>query len=184
MPEDIAQILYSEEDISRRVSELGAQITADYAEFSNAGDPIVCICVLRGAAMFMSDLIRKINLPVRVDFMAVSSYGAAAKSSGVVRIQKDLCDSIEGAHVVIVEDIIDSGLTLSYLRKNLMSRHPKSVEIAAFLFKQRKGGASKDMAKYVGFDCPDEFIVGYGLDYAEHYRNLPYIGVLRPEVYK
>lgn len=181
---DIAQILYTEEEIAERVAELGAAITSDYYECSQAGDPIICICVLRGAAIFMSDLTRRIDLPIQMDHMAVSSYGTAAKSSGTVRIQKDLSDSIEGAHVIIAEDIIDSGLTLSYLRKDLMSRGPKSVEVAALLYKDREGGASRDLARYIGFVCPDEFIVGYGLDYAERYRNLPYIGVLKPEIYQ
>ena len=179
MHPDLKSVLYTEEQLQARVQELGAQITADYAD---AHDLIV-ISVLRGAAIYMADLVRAINLPLEMDYMAVSSYGAASKSSGVVRIIKDLSSHIEGRDVIIAEDILDSGLTLKYLSRTLASRQPRSLEVAALL---RKQGAQKtDIAcKYVGFECPDEFIVGYGLDYAERYRNLPYIGVLDPSVYK
>ena len=140
------------------------------------------VSVLRGAAIFMADLARAIKLPVEMDYMAISSYGNGAKSSGVVRILKDLTSEIEGRHVIVAEDILDSGLTLKYLLKNLSSRCPASLEVATLLRKKTKAQADID-CRYVGFECPDEFIVGYGLDYAERYRNLPYIGVLRPELY-
>ena len=177
---DIQEVLFTQEDLARRVGEIGAAITRDYA--SAAGDGIVLVSVLRGAAIFMADLARAIELPIEMDYMAISSYGNGAKSSGVVRILKDLTSEIEGRHVIVAEDILDSGLTLKYLTKTLLSRNPRSLEIAALL---RKQGAQKTdiECKYVGFECPDEFIVGYGLDYAERYRNLPYIGILKPELY-
>lgn len=178
MHPDLKSILYTEDELRERIAQIGRQITADYAD---AHDLIV-ISVLRGAAIYMSDLVRSIELPLEMDYMAVSSYGAATKSSGVVRIIKDLSSHIEGRDVIIAEDILDSGLTLKYLTKTLASRNPRSLEIAALL---RKEGTQKTdiECKYVGFDCPNEFIVGYGLDYAERYRNLPYIGVLDPKVY-
>ncbi|MGI6033015.1 MAG: hypoxanthine phosphoribosyltransferase [Coriobacteriales bacterium] len=178
MHPDLKAVLYSEQELQDRVAEMGAQITKDYAD---AHDLIV-ISVLRGAAIYMADLVRAIELPLEMDYMAVSSYGAATKSSGVVRIIKDLSSHIEGRDVIIAEDILDSGLTLKYLTKTLASRNPRSLEIAALL---RKQGAQKTdiECKYVGFECPPEFIVGYGLDYAERYRNLPYIGILDPSVY-
>lgn len=177
---DIAEILFTEDEIARRVNEIGAEITRDYAEAADEG--IVLISVLRGAAIFMADLARRIDLPVEMDYMAVSSYGNGAKSSGVVRILKDLTSEIEGRHVLVAEDILDSGLTLKYLLKNLASRHPASIEVATLLRKKTLAQAKID-CKYIGFECPDQFIVGYGLDYAERYRNLPYIGVLKPEIY-
>lgn len=177
---DIAEVLFTEDEIARRVDEIGAQITRDYAEATDEG--IVLVSVLRGAAIFMADLARRIELPVEMDYMAVSSYGDGAKSSGVVRILKDLASEIEGRHVVVAEDILDSGLTLKYLLKNLASRHPASLEVATLLRKKTLAQA-KIECKYIGFECPDRFIVGYGLDYAERYRNLPYIGVLKPEMY-
>ena len=180
MHNDIAEVLFTEEDIARRVDEIGAQITRDYAEAADEG--IVLVSVLRGAAIFMADLARRIELPVEMDYMAVSSYGDGARSSGVVRILKDLASEIEGRHVVVAEDILDSGLTLKYLLKNLASRHPASLEVATLLRKKTLAQA-KIECKYIGFECPDRFIVGYGLDYAERYRNLPYIGVLKPEMY-
>lgn len=175
--EDIDRILFTEEDLADRVREMGAQITEDYA-----GEEIVVISVLRGAAIFMADLVREIKLPLEMDYMAISSYGNGAKSSGVVRILKDLTSSIEGRHVLIAEDILDSGLTLRYLIKNLESRGPKSIQVATLLRKDTPNQADIE-CRYVGFECPDEFIVGYGLDYAERYRNLPYIGVLKKEIY-
>lgn len=178
--DDIAEILFTEEDIARRVDEIGAAITKDYADCAEEG--VVLISVLRGAAIFMADLARKIDLPVEMDYMAISSYGNGAKSSGVVRILKDLSSQIEGRHVIVAEDILDSGLTLTYLLKNLASRRPASLEVATLLRKRTRAQAKIDCA-YVGFECPDEFIVGYGLDFAERYRNLPYIGILKPEVY-
>ena len=178
MHPDVTRILYTQQQLQQRVHELGQAITADYAD----ADGLIVISVLRGAAIYMADLVRAIELPLEMDYMAVSSYGAATKSSGVVRIIKDLSSHIEGRDVIIAEDILDSGLTLKYLTKTLASRQPKSLEIAALL---RKQGAQKTdiECKYVGFECPDEFIVGYGLDYAERYRNLPYIGVLSSAVY-
>lgn len=180
MHNDIAEVLFTEDEIARRVDEIGVQITRDYAEAADEG--IVLVSVLRGAAIFMADLARRIELPVEMDYMAVSSYGDGAKSSGVVRILKDLASEIEGRHVVVAEDILDSGLTLKYLLKNLASRHPASLEVATLLRKKTLAQA-KIECKYIGFECPDRFIVGYGLDYAERYRNLPYIGVLKPEMY-
>lgn len=178
--QDVSQVLFTEEDIARRVSEIGAEITRDYADVADEG--IVLISVLRGAAIFMADLARKIELPLEMDYMAISSYGNGAKSSGVVRILKDLSSQIEGRHVIIAEDILDSGLTLTYLMKNLHSRGPASIEVATLL--RKKTRAQADITcRYIGFECPDEFIVGYGLDYAERYRNLPYIGILKPELY-
>lgn len=180
MHNDIAEVLFTEDEIARRVDEIGAQITRDYAEAADEG--IVLVSVLRGAAIFMADLARRIELPVEMDYMAVSSYGDGARSSGVVRILKDLASEIEGRHVVVAEDILDSGLTLKYLLKNLASRHPASLEVATLLRKKTLA-QTKIECKYIGFECPDRFIVGYGLDYAERYRNLPYIGVLKPEMY-
>ena len=180
MHNDIAEVLFTEDEIARRVDEIGAQITRDYAEAADEG--IVLVSVLRGAAIFMADLARRIELPVEMDYMAVSSYGDGARSSGVVRILKDLASEIEGRHVVVAEDILDSGLTLKYLLKNLASRHPASLEVATLLRKKTLAQA-KIECKYIGFECPDRFIVGYGLDYAERYRNRPYIGVLKPEMY-
>lgn len=174
---DISHIIVSEDDIRRRVTELGEAISRDYGD-----QPVLLIAVLRGAALFLADLARSITAPVELDFMAVSSYGSATKSSGVVRIIKDLDETIEGRHVLVVEDILDSGLTLKYLLKNLASRKPESLEVVTLLHKAGKQSVPID-CKYVGFEVPDEFVVGYGLDYAERYRNLPYIGVLKPEVY-
>ena len=177
MHQDISHVLYSQEDIAACTKRMGAQISADYA-----GKKLLLVTVLKGAFIFMADLVRAIDGDVEIDFMAVSSYGAEAKSSGVVRIIKDLEASVEGRHVLIVEDILDSGLTLKYLMKNIRSRRPLSTEIAALLLKEGKQQTDLN-CKYVGFICPDEFVVGYGLDYAENYRNLPYIGVLHPAVY-
>lgn len=177
---DIQEVLFTQEDLARRVGEIGAAITRDYA--SAAGDGIVLVSVLRGAAIFMADLARAIELPIEMDYMAISSYGNGAKSSGVVRILKDLTSEIEGRHVIVAEDILDSGLTLKYLLKNLSSRNPASIAVATLLRKKTEAQADID-CRYVGFECPDEFIEGYGLDYAERYRNLPYIGILKPELY-
>lgn len=178
MHDDIAKVLLDAETIRARVRELGEQLSRDYA-----GKNPVLICILKGAAIFMADLVRNISVPVRMDFMAISSYGAAVRTSGVVRILKDLDSSIEGQHVVIVEDIVDSGLTLTYLLDNLQSRQPASLRTCVLLDKpgQRRVPLKAD---YVGFEIPDEFVVGYGLDYAENYRHLPYIGVLKAEVYE
>jgi hypoxanthine phosphoribosyltransferase len=177
MHPDLDHIVLTEDEIQRRVAELGEEISRDYGEES-----ILLIAVLRGAALFVADLSRAITSPIEIDFMAVSSYGSSTESSGVVRIIKDLEELIEGRNVLVVEDIIDTGLTLKYLLKNLASRKPKTLEIVSLLYKKDKQRVPIS-CKYVGFDVPDEFVVGYGLDYAENYRNLPYIGVLRPEIY-
>ena len=175
---DVERVLFSKDDIAAIVKRMGDQITKDYQ-----GKDLVLIAVLRGAVVFMGDLMRSINCPLSIDFMAVSSYGEGAKSSGIVRIVKDLDIDIKGRDVLIVEDILDSGLTLRYLMKNLSSRHPASLEVATFLWKDVKGKQAAVNPKYVGTHCPDAFVVGYGLDFAERYRNLPYVGVLKPEVY-
>ena len=180
MHNDLSEILFTEKQLADRVGEIGAAITSDYADVADEG--IILISVLRGAAIFMADLARKIELPLEMDYMAISSYGNGAKSSGVVRILKDLSSQIEGRHVIVAEDILDSGLTLTYLLKNLSSRQPASIEVATLLRKKTLAQAKID-CKYIGLECPDEFIVGYGLDYAERYRNLPYIGILKPEIY-
>ena len=177
MHPDLEQIVLTEDEIHARVRELGNEITADYGD-----EPVLLIAVLRGAALFVADLAREISSPVELDFMAVSSYGSSTKSSGVVRIIKDLDEGIENRHVLVIEDILDTGLTLKYLLKNLASRSPKSLEVCTLLSKEGKQRVPIS-CKYVGFAIPDEFVVGYGLDYAEKYRNLPYIGVLKPEVY-
>lgn len=176
MSNDIERVLYTQEQIARRVCELGEQISRDYA-----GKEPLMVCILRGASIFMADLVRSVDLPVEIDFMAVSSYGKAAKSSGIVRIVKDLEAPLRGRDVIIVEDVLDSGLTLKYLTANLGSRQPASLQIATLLL---KNPAPAVTPRYVGFECPNEFVVGYGLDYAERYRNLPYIGVLKPQVYQ
>jgi len=177
MEEDIEKILITEEEIKKRVKELGQQISQDYQ-----GKNLLVIGVLRGAVIFMADLVRWITVPIDLDFMAVSSYGAATRTSGVVRIQKDLDEDIRGRDVLLVEDIVDTGLTLSYLVKNLKSRAPASFEICALLNKKGKQRIPLNV-KYLGFSIPDRFVVGYGLDYAQRYRNLPYVGILKPEVY-
>ena len=178
MINDVESVLLSEEKLAKRIAEIGAQITADYA-----GKEILMIGVLRGAVIFMADLARSIKVPVAIDFMAVSSYGAGTTSSGVVRILKDLDENVEGKHILVVEDIIDSGLTLNYLLDNLKSRKPASIKLCTLLNKpeRRKVDVKID---YNGFDVPDYFVIGYGLDYAEKYRNLPFIGILKPEIYK
>lgn len=182
MHKDIQEILFTEDEIARRIKEIGAEITKDYTPVAEAGERIVLISVLRGAAIFMADLVRKIELPMEMDYIAISSYGNGAKSSGVVRILKDLTTDVRGQHIIVAEDILDSGLTLNYLIKNLSSREPASIKVATLLRKKTLQQAAIE-CKYIGFECPDKFIVGYGLDYAEHYRNLPYIGILKPEVY-
>ena len=176
---DIEEVLLDEQDIKDIVKKVGAEITRDYAD----KNPLV-IAVLRGAVVFMADIMRAIECPLSIDFMAVSSYGDGVKSSGVVRIVKDLDTKIEGRHVIIVEDVLDSGLTLSYLVRMLKSRNPASIEIAAFLVKDIEGKRPAVDPRYVGTHVPDKFVVGYGLDYAERYRNLPFVGVLKPSVYE
>ena len=178
MGRDLEKVLLTEQQITQRLQELARTIDSDYAD----QDPLL-VGVLKGAVMVMADLTRLLSLPIETDWMAVSSYGSGTKSSGVVRILKDLERDITGRHVLIVEDIVDSGLTLSWLMANLGSRGPASVEVCTLL---RKPDAAKvDVRlRYVGFDIPNEFVVGYGLDYAERYRDLPYIATLKPEVYQ
>ena len=177
MHQDVERILFTEEQLAARVKELGAQITRDYA-----GKDLAIASILRGSYIFMADLTRAIELPMTVDFMAVSSYGAGTISSGQVEIKKDLSDSIEGKDLLIVEDILDSGNTLYYLTDVLAARKPASIKICTLLDKpDRRTKPIK--ADYMGFTIPDAFVVGYGLDYDEKYRNLPYIGILKPEVY-
>ena len=183
MHEDIKEVLYTEEQIQQRIREIGAALTEEYAPLAARGEKIVLLSVLRGAAIFMCDLAREIKLPLEMDFMAVSSYGNGVKSSGVVSIIKDVSTDLNGKHVIIAEDILDSGLTLSYLLKNLSSRNPASLSVVTFLRKKVEPQADIE-CKHVGFTCKNEFIVGYGLDYAERYRNLPDIGILKPEVYE
>ena len=177
MMDDVEKILFSEEDLAARIREMGEAITADYA-----GKEILMIGILRGAVIFMADLARAVKQTVAIDFMAVSSYGASTSSSGVVRILKDLDEDVENKHVLIVEDIIDSGLTLNYLMENLWSRKPASIKICTLLNKPERRKVEVPIA-YNGFTIPDYFVIGYGLDYAEKYRNLPFIGVLKPEAY-
>ena len=177
MHQDVEKILYTEEELRTRVKELGMQITADYR-----GKAPVLASVLRGSYIFMADLTRAIDLPISVDFMAVSSYGSGTVSSGQVEIKKDLSDSIEGKDLLIVEDILDSGNTLYYLLDVLRARKPASIRICTLMDKPSRR-AKPIRADYVGFTIPDAFIVGYGLDYDEKYRNLPYVGVLKPSVY-
>jgi hypoxanthine phosphoribosyltransferase len=175
---DIEQVLIATEDLQARIAEMGGRLTADYA-----GRDLLLIGVLKGAFVFMADLSRHIHLPLEFDFMAVSSYGAATQTSGVVRILKDLDHEIEGRDVLVVEDIVDSGLTLSYLLKNLRTRRPASLEVCALMQKSEVQQVPLDI-KYRLFEIPPLFVVGYGLDYAERFRNLPFIGTLRPEVYR
>lgn len=178
MKNDIQEILFSQENLATRVAELGAQITADYE-----GKNLTVIGILKGSNIFTSDLVRKIDLPLNMDFMAVSSYGNATESTGVVRILKDLERSIDNEHILIVEDIIDSGLTLKYLQENLQMRNAASVKICTLLDKPARR-KEEVVIDYCGYEVPDEFIVGYGIDYAEKYRNLPFVGVLKREVYE
>ncbi|MDI9588570.1 MAG: hypoxanthine phosphoribosyltransferase [Acidobacteriota bacterium] len=177
MGDNLEKVLITKEEIDTRLREMAAQIDKDYE-----GKELLLVGVLRGAVMVMADLARAISTPLEMDWMAVSSYGSGTKSSGVVRILKDLDSDLTGKHVLIVEDIIDSGLTLSWLKTNLASRGPESVEIATLLRKPEAAKVEVDV-KYVGFDIPNEFVIGYGLDYAEKYRNLPFVGTLAPHVY-
>lgn len=177
MHQDVEKILFTEEELRTRVAELGAQIAADYA-----GKELVVASVLRGSYIFMADLTRAIDLPMSVDFMVVSSYGSGTTSSGQVEIKKDLSDPIEGKHLLIVEDILDSGNTLYYLMEVLKLRKPASIRICTLMDKPDRR-AKPITATYTGFTIPDAFVVGYGLDYDEKYRNLPYVGILKPSVY-
>jgi hypoxanthine phosphoribosyltransferase len=172
----VGEILIQEHDLQNRIRELGDEISVDYR-----GRDLLLVGVLKGAVFFLADLMRHLTVPCEIDFMAISSYGASTDSSGVVRILKDLDINIEGRNVLIVEDIIDSGLTLSYLMRNLESREPASLEVCCLLTKP--GRREIDVpVRYVGFEIPNKFVIGYGLDFAERYRNLPYVGVLHPEL--
>lgn len=177
MTDDLQSVLYTEEQIAKRVAELGAEITRDY----EGKDPIV-IGILKGAAPFTTDIIRQINTPLQLDFMIVSSYGAGTQSSGTVKIRKDADADIQGRHVIICEDIIDSGITMSNLFELLKTRKPASLKLCALLSKLARREVDVKI-DYCGWEVPDEFLVGYGLDYAERYRNLPCIGILKPEIY-
>jgi hypoxanthine phosphoribosyltransferase len=168
----VGEVLIDAETLGSRIADLGAEISSDYA-----GRDLLLIGVLKGAVFFMADLMRKLTIPCEVDFMAISSYGASTDSSGVVRILKDLDINIEGRHVLVVEDIIDSGLTLSYLMRNLESREPETLEVCALLTKPDRREIEVPV-RYVGFEIPNRFVIGYGLDFAERYRNLPYVAVL------
>jgi hypoxanthine phosphoribosyltransferase len=183
-PGDIKSVLLSSDDIQAKVAELGAQVGEDYRDvIAENPQDLLLITVLKGAVFFVTDLARAIPLPTQLEFMAVSSYGSSTSSSGVVRILKDLDRDINDRDVLIVEDIVDSGLTLSWLLRNLATRHPRSLRVCTLMRKPDAVRADVDIA-YVGFDIPNEFVVGYGLDYAERYRDLPYIGTLDPKVYE
>jgi hypoxanthine phosphoribosyltransferase len=181
-PGDIESVLLSEEQIRARTAELAASVAQDYSE-NLSGQDLLLVTVLKGAVMFVTDLARALPVPTQLEFMAVSSYGSSTSSSGVVRILKDLDRDIHDRDVLIVEDIVDSGLTLSWLLRNLATRHPRSLKVCTLLRKPDAVRADVDIA-YVGVDIPNEFVVGYGLDYAERYRDLPYIGTLDPKVYQ
>jgi hypoxanthine phosphoribosyltransferase len=172
----VTEILVDEETLRNRVAELGEEISRDYV-----GRDLLLIGVLKGAVFFMADLMRQLTVPCEIDFMAISSYGASTDSSGVVRILKDLDINIEGREVLVVEDIIDSGLTLSYLMRNLEARQPASLEVCALMTKPERRQIDVPV-RYIGFEIPNRFVIGYGLDFAERYRNLPYVGVLDPEL--
>lgn len=177
MRSDIDKVLIGEDELKKIVLELGRKISVDYK-----GKDLLLVSVLKGSIVFMADLMRAIDVPCRIDFMSVSSYGAASKSSGIVRIIKDLDNSVEGKELLIVEDILDSGKTLSYICEILRARNPASIRICTLLDKPERREVNVD-ADYVGIAVPNEFVVGYGLDYQELYRNLPFVGVLRPEIY-
>ena len=177
MRKDICRVLISEEELKNKITELGAQISKDYE-----GKQLLLVSILKGSVVFMADLMRAITIPAKIDFMAVSSYGSGVKTSGVVKILKDLDQDLNGYDVLIVEDILDSGMTLSYLVELLKSRNPASVAICSLLDKPERHKVEIEL-KYKGFTIPDEFVVGYGLDYAEKYRNLPFVGILDPKVY-
>lgn len=178
MKEDIQEILFSSEVLSEKVKELAEKITNDYN-----GKELVVVGILKGSVIFAAELIKNISIKCEIDFMAVSSYGNSTETSGVVRILKDLDSNIEGKHILIVEDIVDTGTTLKYLLEYLKARKANSIEIVSLLNKPARRKVDLDV-KYIGFEVPDAFIVGYGIDYAEQYRNLPYIGILKPEVYE
>lgn len=177
MHDDVSEVLISHQQIRERTEELGRQITEDY----DGKDPLL-ICILKGGLMFLADLMREVDLPLEIDFIAVSSYGDSTESSGVVRILMDLERNIQGRHVLIVEDIIDTGRTLSYIIENLRTRGPASIRVCTLLDKPARRELEIPI-DYVGFAIPDRFVIGYGLDYGEIYRNLPFVGVLKPELY-
>jgi hypoxanthine phosphoribosyltransferase len=176
LEEAVGEVLIEEDRLQARIRELGRELSSDYE-----GKELLLVGVLKGAVFFMADLMRTITVPCEIDFMAISSYGASTDSSGVVRILKDLDINIEGRHVLVVEDIIDSGLTLSYLMRNLESREPESLEICALLTKPDRREIDVPV-RYIGFEIPNRFVIGYGLDFAERYRNLPYVGVLHDDL--
>ena len=178
MRNEVAEILYTEDQLAEIVARMGRQISEDYRDKN-----LFMISVLKGSLIFMADLMRAVTIPCSIDFLSVSSYGAGTTTTGAVRILKDLDDSLEGKDLLIVEDILDSGVTLSFLMKNLSARNPRSIRLCTLLDKPERRKVDIH-ADYVGAQVPDEFIVGYGLDYAEKYRNLPYIGVLKPEIYQ
>ncbi|HHN94015.1 MAG TPA: hypoxanthine phosphoribosyltransferase [Anaerolineae bacterium] len=178
MRDDVAKVLISESEIQARVAELGREINAAYTD----DDRLLLVCVLKGAFMFLADLVRHLDIRHEIDFMEISSYGSGTTSSGVVRILLDLAQSIEGRHVLIVEDIIDSGRTLDYITRNFYTRGPASVRVCTLLSKPSRREIAVPL-DFVGFEIPDEFVLGYGLDFAEEYRNLPFIGVLKEEIY-
>ena len=183
-PGDIESVLLTADQIQARIAELGREIGNDYSNAAaETGNDLLLITVLKGAVIFVTDLARAIPLPTQFEFMAVSSYGSSTSSSGVVRIMKDLDRDIQGRDVLIVEDVVDSGLTLSWLLRNLSSRQPRSLRVCTLLRKPDAKGANVDIA-YVGFDIPNDFVVGYGLDYDERYRDLSYIGTLNPRVFQ
>ena len=180
MNADIEKVVFSEEELKKRIAELGKEITEDYKDVK---ETIYCVGILKGAVVFYTDLVRNINLPVHFDFMIASSYGNGTESSGSVKILKDLDYDVEGKHLIIIEDIIDSGTTMNYLMKYFRERKPKRVKLCSLLSKPSRRTVDVNI-DYCGYTVPDEFLVGYGLDYAEKYRNLPYIGVLKPEIYE
>ncbi|WP_018024865.1 hypoxanthine phosphoribosyltransferase [Corynebacterium ulceribovis] len=177
---DVEAILIGEEELHARIQEMADRVSEKYA---NTEEDIILVCVLKGAVVFLADFARKLKIPAQLEFMAVSSYGNSVSSSGVVRILKDLDRQIENRNVILVEDIVDSGLTLSWLIKNLMNRNPRSLEVITLLRKPEAVTTKLDIAD-IGFDIPNEFVIGYGLDFAERYRDLPYVGTLHPSVYQ
>ena len=177
--EDIEKVVFSEEQIQQRIAEMAKEITEDYKDVK---EDIFCVAIMKGAVMFYTDLLRKLELPVHLDFMIASSYGNGTSTTGSVKILKDLDYDIEGKHLIVIEDIIDTGTTMNYLSKYFKERKPKSVKLCSLLSKPSRRLVDVNI-DYCGFTVPDEFLVGYGLDYAEIYRNLPYIGVLKPEIY-
>ncbi len=179
LEKDIERILFSKEDIEKIIVKLGKKITDDYKDKN-----LLLVGILKGSIVFMADLMRQINIPCKIDFMALSSYGNSTRSSGVVRLLKDLTTDIAGYDVLVIEDILDSGNTLAHLRELLLLRNPKSLKICTFFDKPDRRVVKNLVPDYVGAIIPDEFIVGYGLDFSENYRNLPYVGILKPELYK